>query len=268
MNPSSFDIPRETLDWAHAAIDELEGTLREFFNDNPYKIIAEDDLNGLQKVYKLVLTRPMPRVSARRTTEALTRTKEVFDQIVFAACAEIGEPRRDSIYFPWSTNPTDLERRLKGKKPEPTYPVALWDTFKRLEPYGRGETYAGGDDEIREMAKLANDKHTVGIAPAPSVGVLSQPTISGTIPAAALRAGGGVSFPASRWDPKKNEMVIASIAIGPNVEFKCSVNTDIAFTKAGPMCGKSIFAALRRFAEQAQLALKTFESRCAELKPR
>jgi len=84
-------------------------------------------------------------------------TREAWNQAVYAACVSIEKvPSKGNLHFPWRSSPSDLNETLKRGP----IPSEFWDVIRGEEPYPTGDGYTGGNDAIKEISKLANDKHT------------------------------------------------------------------------------------------------------------
>ena len=194
---SAFRPAKESVSWAHEAINEFDVRARAFFCPDRREIITDIDPQTLKSVHKLRLKEPLPLELTRKATEALTRTKEAFDQATFAARKLLSGPPRKSVYFPWACSPTDLIRLLEERGLD----KRLWDLFESYQPYPTGNSYSGGSDVIRALATLANRKHTIGLVVQPSVTFMMHP-IQGDV---VMRY-----FMPPVWDAVKNEAVIAT----------------------------------------------------------
>ncbi len=98
------------------------------------------------------------------------------------------------------TDPTNLEQNLLKYKTD----TRLWDTFKSHEPYKRGDSYSGGDNIIRSLAAMANDKHTVGLFVRPDVQRIGFPRIE-------INDIQTMSMSNPRWDDTKAEMELGRV---------------------------------------------------------
>lgn len=252
-----FDVSREALDWAAEAIKELDGICTAFFGDrgNCGEVI-EIDADAGQKIIKVASLKPIPRSVVRKSTEALQRIRHAFDQTLYGACCAIGMKPRASLYFPWSQNPTDLEHRLGALRPEgkragtSKIPPELWPILRKTEPYGTGDGYSGGDDFVRAMAQIANQKHTVHL--------LVKFFCSG-VNYKSFKSNGPSSIGFPDWDPIKNEIVIAKVALYADAEYEYAVQGGIILSDPGPLFGVPVEDALARFLGKAQGILEAIE---------
>lgn len=250
-----FDRPRQTLGFAKDAVDDFEASLRDFFQDDPFARLVELDPNTGYDIHKIKLVKPLPSVAIRRGTEAINNIKNAFDQATFAACAAIGKRPKKDIHFPWRCNPTDLERRFEKK--DAVIPPDLREIFRRHEPYPCGEGYAGGNDQIRELSQIANDKHTVGFDVQGCCPVYRHPTITGKV--------SFFDLPSPVWDPMKNEMVMLVISQGANVQHDYQIAFNIIFSETQSLKSTPAVTALKMFLNKADEVCADLFSRCREL---
>ena len=251
---AAFDRPSETLGWAREAINDLNLTLTGFFNNQPFSTVIEPDPETGHEVHKIKLLTPIPNGVPRRATEALNNVKNAFDQTTFAACAAIGKRPKKDIHFPWRLNPTDLERVFDKK--DAVIPPELRDVFRGHQPYPTGEGYSGGDDGIREVARIANLKHTVGLGITGRVPMMRWPDVSH---ASFVRA------PMPRWDPVKNEMILLIVDAGAKVKHNHEVAFYVALNEPGPLEGEPILGALSAFLQKAEQVLIDLKLCCTAL---
>jgi hypothetical protein len=250
-NRPPFDSPREVLGWAQKGIDDLKRAIKAFGQDNPFRIVTELDSEQRQQVMKAVRQKPLPDSIPRVATEILNNVRHSFDQATFAACVTLNEGGSDRLYFPWAESPRDLDGRLRKSIPE-----KLWPVFRTFEPYGRGQGYAGGDDVIRELAKIANRKHTVGVTFVPYVTGGAYPNVSG---------GGYVELVNPVWDPVKNEVIIARASADARLENNAGLALRITLDEPLPLKGKPIVETLDLFLTKAKQVTDGLETEAARI---
>jgi hypothetical protein len=158
---SGFVSPREMLEWADEAIQELDIICRDFFANNPCASVIDVDEDARQEVHKVKLMRELPKSVARKATEALNNIRLSFDQAYLAGLKVAGVPVKvKTLHFPWADSPDDLEKNRFGPVPERLRPV-----FRDIAPYPRGNGYAGGNDSVRALAQISGrNKHIARVA--------------------------------------------------------------------------------------------------------
>lgn len=154
-----FHPAEESIDWAERATAELDGMIDDFFKHDVAEVIVETDSDTGDNVQKLKFKADIPKNFRRKATEALNNARHSFDQSVFHARNILGKRSAKGVNYPWSRDPTDLTVLLAARGID----QRLWDTVRAHEPYPTSNTYAGGDDVIRTLATIANNKHTVGL---------------------------------------------------------------------------------------------------------
>jgi hypothetical protein len=249
------------LRWADEAIEELDASCGAFFNKDNFGEVREFDAKTNLITLKIVLTGAIPSAVRRKIAEALNSIRHSFDQSLFAACWAItGSKPKQSIYFPWATDPIDLQKRLDpstrikpGKTAKsPSIPPDLWPILSSFEPYGRGNSYPGGDDTIRTLAQISSErKHTIRL----SCGV----NVDGFQPGSYSSKGrGSLSIFAPRWDPVKNEIKISEFSPNVQTDYKYQLYGYIALDEPA-MKGANVIEALGVFKAKAQSVLEGLE---------
>ncbi|WP_323006548.1 hypothetical protein [Pseudorhodobacter sp.] len=190
---SAFAAARDSISWADDAINELRYAFQVFIQGDVAEIVIEFDSQTSEHVRKLRFKSPFPKVLNRKTTEALINLRHSFDQAAAAAHRVTNSRRASDPTFPWGQTPKDVEFRLKQKG----FDERLRDTFMAHEPYPRADTHPGGDDIIRSLSMVANNKHTVGLGVHGYLTGVQYPTLS--------TGKGQLSFSMPTWDPVKNE---------------------------------------------------------------
>jgi len=257
----AFDRPKESIAWAREAINELDVSFLDFFRPKPFgpiiqgqkpygQVVNIDPETG-NEVHKFKIFKTLPSSLSRKATEALGNLRNSFDQAVYAACVSIRKvPKKRNLYFPWKTSLADLDGTLKNGP----VPTEFWDVIKREEPYPTGNGYTGGDDTIREIAKLANGKHTVGLTITPRISSYVHPSISGSR--------SRIEIPGIRWDPVKNEMIMAIVSPGMDVKHDYQVQLQVGLDVPPPLRDIPAIAIFNAFADRAERFTKSIEAEC------
>jgi len=250
----AFAPAQDTIDWAEDAIRELNASAVAFFQGDIAAVITEQDPQTGENVQKLRLTQALPRIFRRRATEALTQAKVALDQATFAVRNLSSGPSRKSIYFPWAENPTDLERLLIAREIDQRF----WETISAHEPYPRSEGHAGGDDVIRALAAIANNKHTIGLMVGGHISSTSFPSIVG-------REVQSMSISAPRWDPLKNEAELLRWVGDVKVDGDYRFAFEVLLKEPRLTQPVNLVDGLGAFASKAKAVTKDLKARCIEL---
>lgn len=256
---TEFAPARESVSWAEDAIAEFKDLVDGFFQGDLAEVITELDAQTgekvqNEKVQKLRIRRPIPKDFRRKAMEALVSARHAFDQAAFAARNLTSGHSDASVYYPWSNSPTDMERLLKSRG----FDERLWDTFASQEPYGRANTHSGGDDVIRTLAKLANDKHTVGLSIGGHISSTSFPNIHGKVVQS-------MQVLTPRWDSIKNEAELIRWIGDVEIQGDYKFRFEIVFKTSRLPHPVSALGGLSAFAAKAKAAIERLQARCAEL---
>lgn len=265
----TFKTPRKTIRIARAALAELKATNADFFCEKlrppaiapskPYAIIEYREPETSKFVYKFKITQPFPFSMERLAAEAIQSGKNAFDQAIYSATEAIGKlPRKGkgNLHMPWSQTPADMKGRVERKG---IIPDALRPVIYSQEPYFTGNGYTGGDDAIRQLAQLANDKHTIGFSVNTTAAMLQLPSISGmgldTIE---------IEIPRG-WNSVKDEVFIARTPVKARIHDNYVVDFQIALDVAAPLGNIPAIAALDVFLNKAQSMTEALERRVTDL---
>jgi hypothetical protein len=250
---AAFVPPQESVGWAQDAIEELNREAHRFFNGDFKTIFTEVDTKTGENVRKVRLTQALPAMFRRKANEALTTTKHAFDQAAFAARNLTSGRDAKLVYYPWAQNPRDLERRIIG------FDERLWDTFRGHQPYPRGDGYTGGDDEIRALATMANDKHTVGLTVGAQIINSRHPPIRIGAVAQSL------TLLVPQWDSVKNEAELMRWTGDLETHGEHRFVFEILFKNARLTEPVNVLRGLRSFSIKAKTVVESLKARCLEL---
>lgn len=240
------------MSWAKEAIDELDSMLESFFaNPDVKTIVKEFDADSGEYLLKAKFVMDLPR-GARKATEALVNTRHSFDQIANAGGRFFGKANFKAN-FPWASDPRDLQRLLEARK----FPQELWPAIKAQEPYCRSDTYPGGNNLIRALATVANQKHTVGLTVAMQAVGVGYDFVT-------IRGKGPIGIPVPRWDPVNKEIVLVRSA-DESLDMKGngSIEFHVLFKEAKIPHPVDVIGALKLFAGRAETLLNDFKAVCS-----
>ncbi|MBL8658597.1 MAG: hypothetical protein JNM75_02440 [Rhodospirillales bacterium] len=252
LGDDAFLTAYETLCWADEAIKELSKESARYLNQARSSI--HRDADSVDELHKLTLPSHIPAVIRRKLMEALGLIKNSFDQSVVAAIRAVrgDAATKGTVYFPWADSPTDLDHRLGAAKRSgrtvsncPKIPPDLWPVLRSFEPYRTGNSYPGGNDLVREMAHIANRKHTVRLLLLPSVA-------GGVINVNRMTLSGPGFFGNFSWDPVKNELIFGRLPRDSECDYNAHIALHIAFDEPGFLLQKPIIYSLHMFAAKAK----------------
>ena len=254
---SAFQTPQNSIDWARSRIQAAYDSFSAYGKGDAFAFVIEDDIETGDKLHKFRIVQPLPPDVEGFCRNALTDIKHSFDQSLFAAARAMGFVRFKETY-PWADSPTGLNRIIEARqrKEKARLPQVLIDEILRHEPYATGPDFIGGNDFIREIAKMVNDKHTIGFAVVPSA-TSALVNFSGVSPFVLFEP----------WDPVKQELVISRVMPGGSIRYDDpTVTTNIRFQRAGRLGKVSVFDAAWGFADRAQFVLEGFKAVCAQVR--
>ena len=262
MNSTPFARPQKLIDRANRALDACQQISDAYFTfDNFAEVIEENSATG-QQTLKVVQNNPIPDIFEEHVTNALNNLKNAFDQMLFAACEAIDRPLKDG-HYPWTDTLTALnDWKLRNKRTgKETIPQEFWDLIRSQQPYKAGDGYEGGHTDMRAIASLANDKHTVGLQINAMVATVKVATTT-------FQGPGFMAVPMfPRWDTAKNEIEIMRWhGSQPKPHDKHSVTLNIVFDEAA--LGDDfiiVVPTLKVFATHAQNCLDGFKRRVTEI---
>ena len=258
MNKASdaFNVPQRAIDWAKSRVVEAEKTSLRYLKDYAFTILVQDDIEAKEHVSKIRLTKPPPMEIEGLFRNALVDLKHSFDQSLYAAAQAMGCLRFDKNY-PWADTRTGfmtiVEKRQLQK--DSRLPEALVDELRRQEPYITESNPTSDGNLVREIAKMANDKHTIGFTASASIASMSVSNV--------VFQGNRLGLP-GKWDPVKKEMEITRIAFGDTLSYDVpAFAAAIFFERDGLMGQIPVVLALNKFAEKAQVVLDGLKRSCS-----
>jgi len=254
----AFQEVQDQIDWAKTNIETGFKAFDEYVKNGAFSRVVEDDLKTGEKVGKIKLVKRVPNEVKGPFRNAILDLKHSFDMALHASAKTLGFHRFDKTY-PWS----DTENGLRGiiesrqRNRDAKLPQILIDEIWRQKPYASGPKSPSGEYLIREIANMANGKHTIGLTVAAKIESyeISQHVRIDTKGGAAL---GG------KWDPEKKELELyrasGDAAITDN---NASVTAYIFFKRVGSAGQVPVNVAAETFADYAQLVLDGFKAVCA-----
>jgi hypothetical protein len=256
---SAFEGAQQLIDWAKAAINEADEVASAFINDDNYTPLIHHNPESGRSTLIIRQIEPIPEIVTRRLTEALNNLRNSFDQSLFAACKAINQPVKDA-HYPWADNAgVDLKWKLEGKPTaKPKIPPDLWGVIRSQHPYPTGDGYPGGDDVIRQLATLANRKHTIGFEIGTQINgtkiMMRQPTAT------------NLTF-RPEWNSVENHLELFFWQYGqPEPKLDCDLGLHITFDAPPPVGQLTASDALEAFTNKAQGVLDGFKARAVELR--
>lgn len=247
-----FAPAEESIGWAQGATDELDSLIQRFFEGDVAELVVEVDPDTGENVQKIKFKSDIPKDFRRKATEALNSARHSFDQSVFAARNILGNRSAKGVNFPWATDPNDLTHHLGSRDIDPR----LWDTIRPHEPYPTSDKYLGGNDLIRTLATIANNKHTVGLTVAGHLAETRFPEV---------RMNGPFQVRMPRWDTRKNEIELIRCRGDIETKGEYRINFMICLKDTRLSQPTDAIGALRLFTQKAETVCKDIKAKCLEL---
>ena len=255
----AFETPQKSIDWALKCLENGARASKWYLDNKAFTHVVEEDLVGTRTAKLKMVSNPSPEIEGN-FTNAFVSIKHSFDQSLFAAAQVVGCHRFDKPY-PWADSYVGLKGIIdkRQRKPDTTLPDILIDEIWRQEPYATRPGFSGGNDLVREIAKVSNDKHTIGFT-------VGAKVVSMTIPPGSfLRSdtiGARASFDFS-WDSIKKELIISVATKGASAVYdNAAISCDIFLERAGDIGKIPVFILITDFAKKAQVVLDGFKAVC------
>ncbi|GBF25366.1 hypothetical protein MnTg02_00397 [bacterium MnTg02] len=225
-----FYSPKRRVRRAKKHFGDLAVEIDAFCKSDPCADVVELDDDGLQRMHKFKLIKPLPESLADITVDALGNMRSALDQAgyVTAVASGCADPKR--AYFPFASSAADLENVIKGRcKDIPQDIVTLFRTF---------QPYKGGDDLLWALNRIrtANEHRIIT-----GVG-LSSGGMHMLIDTMTMGPGGFIGAP--RWNSAKQELVYAVTKPGTEFSYKGQFSFHIAFGDIEVIGGQEILTVL------------------------
>jgi len=259
VNPATSELflgPKLKIERAKRHIRDLEGEIAAFHGRNPYEVIAEDNPQTGDQLFRVRIREEVPACLGGIIGDVIHNLRATFD-LIAADMIDADGGSGDDAYFPVSYTPKAFEsggrRKIKDASRES---VAL---FERLQPYH------AGNEALLKLHKLdILDKHQsiipVGAAYSHPIMQLSlpvpwqdEPILT---PALAIR-------PAARVYPLQDGTIIFRIAAEARkseVKHDMKFSFDVAFGEGQIVDGDPVLPTLVQFVQFTEQALDSFRS--------
>jgi len=261
-NIPDFRPAEESISWAKADIADFEAALLNVFSEGNYAVVADLEESTGRRWFKLKIFEDDPFAAIKKSSVgALMHLRNSFDQATNIAATSIFGAMFGGN-FPWSTGPTDLrgilEKRKGLKNGQRGYPKQLWEPLELQQPYKRGDSYAGGNNLVRSIATLCNNKHSVGFV------IDGGGAMLGWQGARFVGVDEVAIYPAN-WSAMKQEAVLFFIK-GGHIEFKEKTQLGLSICLEVPELSKSpdVRFALNEFLAASERNLKLMKAACGK----
>ena len=222
----------------------LQSEIEAFFRSDPFASVTEVDGSSHEDIHKIKLVKAMPESLCGIAFDAVSNLRAALDQAGHAIGVGSGAKGRCSA-FPFGDTLSEVESRAKGGSKD--IPVPMFGLMVASGPYG------GGNDLLWALNKLCNlHKHEIVIPVAIYTG-------SGYIKEAQFSAVKKFVFP-PKWDPARQEMVLAVVPHGSAGNWNMEIETVIAIAKVEGVVGKPAVMVLNGIANVVERIVNTLET--------
>lgn len=222
-----FSDSRRRIRWAKDDFAQFKKTGRRFFKTNPHIAVTEMDDQGVNKLDKIKLSRPLPEALERRTIGTLEHLRSALDLAAYDV-ATLAGVAKGKIHFPFSDTAADFKSRLHSACKD--FPQDIHALFAGFKPY------QGGDDLLWALNTLCNtSKHRKLVRIVMTTGPLDIQHIE---------ANGPYHIPARDWDSEKDELIYVSAKPGIKLKYKVQMSFAVAFGEVEVVKGQPVEAVL------------------------
>jgi hypothetical protein len=254
-----FGKPKKSISWAMECLGKAQDELMSYIKAGGFEFVVENDEEKFVEIRKFRQAKPLPDSLEGYLRNAFVDLKHSFDQSLFAASRATGADRYSGNY-PWADSDIGLTAILakRQKKDSSKLSSSLLDEIWRQQPYSTGPINMTRNNLAREIARVVNDKHTIGFTPAAALRNAYVPIVFMQAPA------NGVASMFEAWDPVKKEMVISrKTGEGGSISnYEPQVQIDIMLDVDGVLRDVPVQILVHEFAEHATFVLEGFEAVC------
>ncbi|MEO0955680.1 MAG: hypothetical protein AAFY12_11855 [Pseudomonadota bacterium] len=248
-----FDTIQEEIDWARGCAERASAIVDSYLEEDPFsKVIKIDPATG-EHVHVIKMIDAPPNTIRHLVRNSVLDLKYAYDRSIYCAARRFGI---DSGTYPWADSRNGFKARIRKRleKPATRLPNALIKELFRQKPYTTPPGPSGSPDLTREIAKMANGKHSIGIE--------IKPVVTGLDLSRGLFVG-GVSF-GGQWDPVNKELeLFRHPAEAKVIPPQSKITIDIVFEHTGVLGTYEAFGLITQFADRAEACLKGFKRVCA-----
>ncbi len=237
-----FESPEYLVQWAIAETDSIKAVIeRLFLQEDLIDCVNDFDPELGKFIVKAKFKSPIPVELRGMVSNVLKNLRDALDQSTYAATLIIRSKKSNRAHFPFGESPSDLEQSLAYRKAIPCSGLAddLFPVLRTCEPYPTGETWHGGNDNLRKLGRIAgNHKHGITLR------VTSNLQLASLGPGVIkVGPGGAELLVPAKWDGENNELHIARFLPGGHFEADAGLSMEMTFGP-GPLENTIIIAFL------------------------
>lgn len=249
-----FNKPQQLINWSKAAVAGAEALTRDFFVKENFPMSWEVEHSSESKLLVMRLKAPIPDGIERLLTEAINNTKNSFDQTLAKAIDLVGGDS-NNIHYPWCDDPgkSFQNKFVHPKSRKILIPSRFIPIIKHQNPFPTGTSYVGGNDLIRQIAKYANRKHSLGLSLDCGIPRGERKVDFET------REGSIDLFDSTKWNKSDNSVCFARVR-GDVPHFHLNARVAFRFCIEGPtpLGETNVLDAMHLFIDHAQRVLDDF----------
>jgi hypothetical protein len=261
------------IERAHEHVLNLKGEVDAFLKEEPYVVVAEEDAQTGDKVFRVSVRSEIPFRLAAIAGDAIHNLRAALDYLIWQLVEANGQVPNQRTEFLFGNDEADFSTRCKGKILKMGVSAPAMDLIEALKPYN------GGNDGLYALHRLdIRDKHRLLI----TVGglrdrIIYSPKVLGSIE---FRAGGpdGRLLPVDlkpEWVafhyaahasmfPLNNRAELYRLSAddlrNPTVEMNPKFGFQIAFGEQGIFQGEPLVESLGKLTQLIVGILKVFSS--------
>lgn len=251
MDP--FESPRFLIRQTEMEVAELLRLFQGWVATNPVRREIETDHLTGRKTFKGVFPTRLPERMRKICATAIIDLRHSLDQATCAALETVTGARSGLVYFPIATSPNDLAGRIDK------FPSELRPAFSSFRSYPTSEAHGPGNDLVCALAKAAQQKHRISCGVAGFAAEVRSP--DGRYGRIKFDPDGDGTFSIiPRWDPEKNEMILATSGPNGSLMYDMSIKVQLSLTDAGPLTGAPAISILTSLCREVSAIVATLES--------
>ncbi len=249
MAGAIFKSSVSVLARAKQHVSDLDKRICDFLDSKPYARVVESDGAG-NNVHKLKITAAIPDDLDNIAAEAVNGLRMCLDQAGYAIAIALngGDPK--SCYFPFADDAANLESVMKRRCKD--FPREILALFRGFKPY------KGGDDLLWAVNRICNtNKHKMLVPIGISTGGMKIKTMEITGP--------NFNLFSPTWDKTKNEIVIATIGPGGNLEYDLDISFAVTFNEVDVVGGMPAIPVLNKLVEIVGFTLERMSAKAYKM---
>lgn len=245
-----FEGPSITIERAKEHIKEIHAFRQIFAESVTWRQRVDlDKFTGENLIY-FCLDARIPNRIRGVASDAVNNLRHALDQTVCAASLQLGAVRTKKAYFPFAKSKYDLSAQIKYRCKD--VPTVLTPFLAAFEPY------LGGDDLLWSLSRIAGpNKHQVPLAV--EVQVPFMLCTKGSM-------SGDVKFGLGKWDRQKQEVCVAKVGIGGQLNQQIDLGHYISIGEVDVVARQPLTAVLDAYLGKVESIVLGIEAETIRLK--